>query len=54
MEDVQYSSFQRNSSVSTRRVEAPVVDRSKEDVTLRVAQELALVRAEMERIRLEN
>lgn len=58
MEDVHYSSFQRNSSVSAKRVERVetpvVVDNSKEDVTLRVAQELALVRAEMERIRLEN
>lgn len=58
MEDVHYSSFQRNNSVSTKRlerVETPVVvEKSKEDVTLRVAQELALVRAEMERIRLEN
>ena len=58
MEDVHYSSFQRNNSVSAKRlerVETPVVvEKSKEDVTLRVAQELALVRAEMERIRLEN
>ena len=55
MEDVHYSSFQRNNSVSNKRVETPVVvEKSKEDVTLRVAQELSLVRAEMERIRLEN
>lgn len=55
MEDVHYSSFQRNNSVSTKRVKTPVVvEKSKEDVTLRVAQELSLVRAEMERIRLEN
>lgn len=47
MEDVHYSSFQRSNSLSTKRVEVPVMEKSKEDVTLRVAQELALVRAEM-------
>lgn len=55
MEDVHYSSFQRNNSLSSKRAETPVVvEKSKEDVTLRVAQELALVRVEMEKIRLEN